>query len=128
MMLVSCKPLEMVSWDGVATQNGGGISDQYPMRFVILQKGNKLKGFTHFCMPGDPATFVKMEFKGTRNGDKMKLTETKIIDYTEINGEWLTKDIELKYIDNAGQKIITGTWIAHKNKSINGEILLQTKK
>lgn len=110
--------------EGVTTQGSGGLASEYPTKAILKKRLNRVKGTTWFCLPNDPDTYVKMEFKGKVRGNTMYITEKSIIDSTPIYGYWLTKDIELQYTSKKPLQL-EGTWKAHQNEYAHGEMFLK---
>lgn len=90
---------------GIATQNGGGLSNTYPMILEMKVSGTKVSGTSFFILP-DGTAFVQYQFKGTKSGNDLSLKEYKILKGSQISGNWLLKEMYLVISGNE----IEGSW------------------
>jgi hypothetical protein len=119
--LFSCQSSsEEFYWEGLVSQDDNfGISSSYKSTLKWTQKGDKIKGEGYYEAPQDTSSHVLYSFDGTKEGDTIRLKETGIIFGTEIEGEWLTKDIVL-YYPNEDKSQLRGKWVAHRKRNIGG--------
>lgn len=127
LLLSSCAGVQ-TSWSGHATQDGGGLSNHYPMTLDMKQSGSRVSGTSFFSVPNKPDVFCRYAFKGTRQGDSLFITEYKILQATDFGGTWLKKDVRLKITGKDGERQwLTGTW-STTQASATGEIKLDNVK
>jgi hypothetical protein len=122
-LLASCAPAKS-TWAGTATQNGGGLSPTYHMHLDLQQRGQRLKGTTFFLLPDNPALFVQFAFRGRLVGNRLELSDYKIVKAAKFNGNWLLKDMVLETASDDG-KSLSGTWKAHGATSYQGTLRLK---
>jgi hypothetical protein len=116
------------TWGGYAYQRDQNrVQSSYPMVITIEKSGNNIKGTTYFSFPDDPSVFVKMQYSGFRKNDTMYLKEDKILEATQIQGEWLMKDFILYSVPEE-DGYLYGTWKARSNSISNGTMKLKMSK
>jgi len=113
-------------WGGFAYQDDRqGIASSYPMLLEMKQSGDKFKGTTLFFLANDPSVYVKMKFKGEMINNEIILTETEITDCSKINGQWLTKEMTLKFESPDNEDKLVGSWVATESNINFGRIVLK---
>lgn len=119
--IFSCREIyEETSWEGLVSQDDNfGISSSYKSTLKWTQKGDKIKGEGYYEAPQDTSVHVLYSFDGFVENDTIRIQETGILLGTEIEGEWLTKEIKLYYL-NESKSELKGNWVAQRNRNAFG--------
>lgn len=100
------------NWQGVLTQPGGGLADNYAFWITFKQTKDSIKGFSRLEI-SNTNNFGILEFKGIVKGNEITIQETKITDENiQYGAFWCIKAYTLSY--DAATGSLTGNWIAPK--------------
>ena len=94
-----------------------GLSTEYPFILELKQKKNKISGTSFFITP-DGNYFVQMHLTGVSSGNKMVLTEDKIIRGVQLPGTYFLK--ELTIWKEKDSDIVSGSWKDFGSSGVTG--------
>ncbi len=100
-------------WNGVITQEEGGLSDEYYFSIYIQQKGSEITGFTKVELYQDKKRifFARKKIKGTFDGKNLFFKELEIVDQEmySISNICLI-EAKLKFVLDKSALCLKGTW------------------
>ncbi len=115
------------TWEGVITQDKGGILSEYTFKiFLTANKNNQVKG-TAFVKADELDIYAIMSFKGKFDGEYINIQEDEILREKRIDDIfWCIKDYTLKLVAGSNKLQLEGRWrgYTHTGACIPGEIYL----
>lgn len=117
-------------WDGILTQDPGGVAAKYPFKMTIkVMADNKIVGRSYANIYDNP-NFVNFDFVGTIFQDELlTFQEAKIAESTTMdNFVWCIKGGQLKLIVKKDKLLLVGYWqgtTADHSPCIPGKIYLE---
>lgn len=115
------------TWEGVITQNEGGILSKYTFKiFMTTDKNNQVKG-TAFVKADELEIYAIMSFKGTYDGEYIEIQEDEILREKRVDDIfWCIKDYSLQLKAATDKLQLEGQWrgFTHTGACIPGKIYL----
>jgi len=114
------------TWEGVITQDKGGILDNYTFKIYMQVKKDGLVKGTAYVRADEFDIYAFMQFKGTFDGTYIRIEEDEIL-RQKVKDEisWCIKDYKLKLISSDKLRL-EGKWrgYAKTGACVPGEIYL----
>lgn len=115
------------TWEGIITQEEGGILGEYIFKvFINVDKNGSIKG-TAYVKPYELDGYVVTEFEGKIDGEYIDIKEKKILQEKRIEGYfWCLKDYRLQLL--SGSKLrLEGKWSGYTNTGacVPGKVYLK---
>ncbi len=102
-------------WNGVISQDEGGLSDQYYFSFVFKQKGTKVTGFSkvELFQGKKRVLYARKKLEGTFDGKTLIFKELEIVEQeanTATNTNICLINGKLKFAWDKSTLCLMGTW------------------
>ena len=100
-------------WNGIITQDGGGIANQYYFSLNIKQEGNKITGFSKVELYHNDKRimYARKSLVGEFKGKKLLFKETGIIEQKMVMTTNLCLiQAKLDFVFDKGALCLIGTW------------------
>lgn len=106
-------------WNGFLSQNDKAWS--YVMNIKIMHSGNLLSGFARYTT--NTGAYVRHEFRGEVDGNRIKITETKVVeDGGRGTWNWCIKILNGILTRSGREYIIEGSWSNDGNRGFSGGV------
>lgn len=137
LMIASVNPVEVQPkdvdlsgrWEGVLTQEEGGVLPEYKMVLILRRNGNDYEGYSEVWY--GEKIYVKSEVKGVlTRGFFLELRDTEILQKRDVEGQsYCHKVYQLTYRSSENRHFLTGKWqgVSEYGKCVPGDIRLEWK-